>query len=728
MLASQTRAQELKIGIWQEASGELEKPEKLNTMQMYEKFKDTPVPAIIEYVRDANSYTVILKETRHKITLRIAGAAAPRMPSRSKLEAGELPEPGAVESKYFVERHLLNRTVTVTITAPGEANRQGEFYGSVEFAGRSLSSQLIRNGYAKLVEWNAPAKELEQLKALQREAMSQKIRIWKHIEAIEAAGKRVQWTGRVREVRDGSSIIIQDSVTGEDKFVILSNVKVPRMTNSETQPFAYEARELIRKRVLGKKVSVVLDYSRNERDYCTVSLENKDSIAVLLVDAGLANVTSYDDNEKSSAYQELTIAENRARGKGKNLWSKSKAAPIYRVTDTTLRSTEAEKKQSKQKAKQFFGALQRAGRVSGIVEYVFNGSRLKISIPSENCVISFGLEALRTPTKSENEELCKEVHEFVYDKLQHRDVELIVDSSDQAGNFFGSLFINSVNFGVTLLEMGYARVNQSNVDYTNYAPEYKAAEEAAKQKGARIWANYTEAKEQTESSTPEAKQVRLYKVTVSEVIDGNWFYLQMTDDAKVLDSIMRELNNEDHPIIPNMPIKRNSTLYAAKMPDDAWYRVKVAKLEKNDASVVCVDFGNGITIDKSELRPLSAKLAAAPIQAKECKLAYLQIPNLEEDYGDEAAEFFYNLAHEKNLLASVEYIENGISYVGIGDGDQLINLQMVEAGFGIVPRNVRPNDARKQQLVKALSEKENEAKGRRVGRWELGDFRDDEEY
>merc|ERR1712137_990575 len=122
--------------------------------------------------------------------------------------------------------------------------------------------------------------------------------------------------------------------------------------------------------------------------------------------------------------------------------------PVYRVTDMTLRSNDTEKKESKKKAKQFIGALHRAGRVAGIVEHVFNGSRLKVSIPGENVIIAFGFEAIRTPSnRDETDALGQEVFNFVYDKLYQRDVELIVDSIDQGGNFFGSLFYNSKNFG-----------------------------------------------------------------------------------------------------------------------------------------------------------------------------------------------------------------------------------------------------------------------------------------
>lgn len=731
MLDNQTRAQEQKIGIWQEdqSAGETPKSAKLTaatTMKTFDKYRDQSILAIVEYVRDAGFVNVVLKDNLLKLSIRLAGISAPKIPSKAKQEEGEKPEPFALEARFFVERHLLHRTINLTLTAPSEVNRPGEFYGNIELAGHTLASQLLRNGYAKLVEWSAPPSELESLKKCQEEAMTKKLRLWKYITAVEAAKEsKKQWTGRVREIRDGAGLIIQDSLTDESKKVLLSNVKAPRLNNND--PYAYEVRELLRKKALGKKVTVVFDYSNNEKEYSTVFLE-KTSLALILAEEGLCNITSYAENEKSSVYQELTIAENRAKAQRKNIWNKSAASHVYRVTDTSNRSSETDKKESKKKAQQFIGALQRAGRVSGIVEFVFGASRFKISIPSENCIVTFGLEAVRTPSNRESDKdpLGKEASDFSYEKLMQRDVEVIVENIDQAGNFFGSLFLNSKNFGITLLEMGYARINQSNVDYTNYANEYKAAEEEAKSKRIRIWANVQEQQSSDDSkASEESNQVRLFKVKISEVVDGNWFYLQMTDDAATLDKIMKELNAEDHPLIPNLNPQKGK-LYCAKMPDNTWYRVRIEKFDKNSACVVCVDFGTGNTVNKNDLRPLSAKLASAPIQAKECHLAFLEIPSVGSDYGEEAAELFYNLVWGKNLLASLEYKEGEKHFVALLDGDDLINAKMAEAGFGVVPLNVRPRDQKKQNFVNTLKKYEEEAHRNRRGRWELGDFRDDD--
>lgn len=52
------------------------------------------------------------------------------------------------------------------------------------------------------------------------------------------------------------------------------------------------------------------------------------------------------------------------------------------------------------KAKSYSGALMRAGQIKANVEFVFNGSRFKLYVPSENCHIVFALEDLRCPQPS----------------------------------------------------------------------------------------------------------------------------------------------------------------------------------------------------------------------------------------------------------------------------------------------------------------------------------------
>lgn len=85
-----------------------------------------------------------------------------------------------------------------------------------------------------------------------------------------------------------------------------------------------------------------------------------------------------DDDQRSAHYDDLQVAEERAKKKGAGLHSK-KDPPTLRVADVSG---------DVNKAKQFFPFLQRAGRCEAIVEFVASGSRLRLYIPRETCLIT----------------------------------------------------------------------------------------------------------------------------------------------------------------------------------------------------------------------------------------------------------------------------------------------------------------------------------------------------
>lgn len=94
-----------------------------------------------------------------------------------------------------------------------------------------------------------------------------------------------------------------------------------------------------------------------------------------------------DDEEKSPRYDALVAAELSAKNaKWECIWIRS----INQKTVNDLSDP--------RKAKTYSGSLIRAGEIKAIVQYVFNGSRFKLLLPSENCHIVFAL--LKSPQPS----------------------------------------------------------------------------------------------------------------------------------------------------------------------------------------------------------------------------------------------------------------------------------------------------------------------------------------
>ena len=197
--------------------------------------------------------------------------------------------------------------------------------------------------------------------------------------------------------------------SGEERRISLASIRAPRVGNARAgtpaQPYAYEAKETLRRNIIGRDVNVVIEYVRTdapavgaggsapgqERKFATVTLPRKDgpaNVAELVVAAGLAEVMRHGaSDDRSSQYDALLAAEAKAREDKRGLHS-AKEPPVRRFTDLTSDSG---------KAKSYLAFLQRDGVVPAVVEYVFAGGRVKVFVPRENCEVMFGLSGLRCP-------------------------------------------------------------------------------------------------------------------------------------------------------------------------------------------------------------------------------------------------------------------------------------------------------------------------------------------
>jgi staphylococcal nuclease domain-containing protein 1 len=138
-------------------------------------------------------------------------------------------------------------------------------------------------------------------------------------------------------------------------------------------------------------MNLTISFKLNEkRQFGTIAVGKRPDVGEVLVIEGLA-VTQHhrDDEEKSPRYDALVAAEAAAKIAKKGVHS-----------DKEYKSKTVNDLSEPRKAKSYSGSLVRAGRVKAIVEYVFNGSRYKLLVPSENCQIVFALENLKSPQPS----------------------------------------------------------------------------------------------------------------------------------------------------------------------------------------------------------------------------------------------------------------------------------------------------------------------------------------
>ena len=85
------------------------------------------------------------------------------------------------------------------------------------------------------------------------------------MESSATAGFSNQFEGKVIEIFSGDSVIVEDE-KGNRRKVFLVNTKAPTVDNreySKSEPWAMEAKEFLRKRLVGKKAQVEIDYRKN---------------------------------------------------------------------------------------------------------------------------------------------------------------------------------------------------------------------------------------------------------------------------------------------------------------------------------------------------------------------------------------------------------------------------------------------------------------------------------
>lgn len=770
---AQANAKSDSKGLWAGQGDTIENSYDLpDPKEFADKYKSDSIDAIVERVLAGDRMIVrlLLSPTKHVHTVvTVAGIRAPKRASAT--EGKEQPaERLANEAHQFVETRLLQRNVKIDILG---LTPQNQLICVVKHPNGSIADFVLRAGLAQCIDFHSTllGGEMKNLRQAEKHAKDEKVGLFKgHIDNRSSAADESDAT--VARIIKADTIIVRTK-SGVEKTIQLSSIRGPKPKDEKQAPFDTEAKEFLRKRLIGKHVRFSSDGIKppsegfEEREVATITTNGK-NIALILVESGYASVVRHrkDDTDRSPIYDDLLAAEENAQKDSKGMWSsKVPAAKQYQDYSESL-----------QKAKMQCSMLQRQRRIPAVVDYVKSGSRFTILIPKENAKLTLVLSGIRAPRSARNatekaEPFGQEAHDFANRRCLQRDVEIDVENVDKQGGFIGVVHVNRENFAKLLLEEGLATVHTYSAEQSGHANELLAAEQKAKDARKGLWQDYDPAAEEAEDEaahSPEvtanghtngettssaAPQKKDYRDIVITHVDPTTCALKIqqvgSSTSGALNALMSSfrsfhLSASAPSSFSTAAPPKTGDLVAAKFSEDGeWYRARVRRndREAKNSEVVFFDYGNSETVAWKDLRPMAQPQFSTQKlkpQAVDAALSFLQFPTTNKEYMAEAVEFLRRNVEGKQVVASVDFVEKGqggsegVLWVtvfdpdGDGEGQEVdVNKEVVGEGLAMVRKKLKGWEAGKADVVKALKESEEEAKGERKGMWEYGDLTED---
>ena len=241
-------------------------------LRLVEQHKGKPIKAVVEHVRDGTTLRLFLLPDMIHVTLQMSGLRSPQ----TKLGAEGKPDPAqcepfAVEAHFFSESRLLQRDVEVVLESHSynAMNKITTLVGSVIHPAGNIAEALLKEGMAKCVDWSiskvtgGPQKYRDAEKA----AKEKRVRIWREYKPTEntLSDKEREFTGKVVEVVNGDALMVKAG--GKVRKLHLASIRPPRPEDTDSSakrgpdfrplydvPFMFEAREFLRKKLIGHQV------------------------------------------------------------------------------------------------------------------------------------------------------------------------------------------------------------------------------------------------------------------------------------------------------------------------------------------------------------------------------------------------------------------------------------------------------------------------------------------
>ena len=285
------------LGLWTSGGGKLQTSYEVTDPEAFvEKYKGKPLKAIVERVLTGDRMIIrlLLSSNHHVQTLvLVAGIKAPSTSRTSQTDGKVTPaEPFGPESHQFVESRMMHRLVDVDILG---LSPQRVLVCSVNHPNGSIANFVVEAGLARCIDFHSTmlGSHMAGLRKAEKKAKDDRIGIHKgHVEQSNL-GASSETDATVTRVHNADTVYLKDK-SGEERRVSISSIRQPKPKDPQQAPFSADAKEYLRKKLIGKHVKVIVDGRKaategfEEQDAVTI-VANSKNVALQLVEAGYAS-------------------------------------------------------------------------------------------------------------------------------------------------------------------------------------------------------------------------------------------------------------------------------------------------------------------------------------------------------------------------------------------------------------------------------------------------------
>jgi staphylococcal nuclease domain-containing protein 1 len=293
----EAKAKAASKGIWSSGGGRIENTYDISAPNDFvAQWKGKTVDAIVERVLSGDRMIarLCLSPTTHLQTMiLVAGIRAPATKRTNASDGKEQPaDPFGGEAHQFVETRLLQRNVKVEILG---ISPQNQLICVVKHPNGSIAEFVLQAGLARCTDFHSTllGSDMTSLRQAEKQAKSQKLGLFQgHVDTKGSAAGEMDAT--VARIQTADTVFLRTK-SGAEKRASLSSIRQPKPSDPKQGPFQAEAKEFLRKRLIGKHVRITVDGKKaasegyEEREVVTININNK-NVALLLVEAGYASV------------------------------------------------------------------------------------------------------------------------------------------------------------------------------------------------------------------------------------------------------------------------------------------------------------------------------------------------------------------------------------------------------------------------------------------------------